>query len=573
MDKIELTDIKPIKAQNQTRWQAKAKLPGYPRGKSIAIFDLGGQLIAVPSLCPHEGANLIQATLIDNEILECPNHQNRYNIFTDLTPYRIEMEDGKMYLIIGETPVSVVDAKKTSEHEHHISNEETIDPLSVQEYEKKIRSLTNEVEELRSVKSAQELQVIEGYKQIEKMLTELEDQKSTLTIQNEIIVRSNEFINRVTDTMEEILIVVGVDGTIRQVNKKMPALLGYRMDEILGENPDRFFTKSNLEEIKKNYIPEGRKYTSIIFYTISNNTQVDLIAGLLNSKGESIIHLIRGSLLINTFGKKDGMVLVCTNIQELQRIQAELVNTLEKVDKLRKESDRLLLNILPQNVAQELKSSGSVKPVQYDFVTVLFTDFKGFTNIAEIMKPEELISELDHCFSKFDQIIDKFHVEKLKTIGDAYMCAGGIPEKNHSNPFDVILAGLNIREIMEEIKRERISQNKSFFELRIGVHTGPLVAGVVGNKKFAYDIWGDTVNMASRMESSGTPGMVNISRATYEIIKEYFICESRGKIMAKRKGDVEMYYVNRIKPEYSEDENGIAPNHKFLEYINSLRNE
>ena len=145
----------------------------------------------------------------------------------------------------------------------------------------------------------------------------------------------------------------------------------------------------------------------------------------------------------------------------------------------------------------------------------MFTDFKGFTSIAEIIKPEDLIKELDSYFTQFDKIMNKNNLEKLKTIGDSYMCAGGIPEKNKSHPFQVVLAALEIQSFMNTMNEIKQKQNLSFWELRIGIHTSPLVAGVIGEKKFAYDVWGDTVNIASRMESSGTAGQINISEDTY----------------------------------------------------------
>jgi class 3 adenylate cyclase/lipopolysaccharide biosynthesis regulator YciM len=207
-------------------------------------------------------------------------------------------------------------------------------------------------------------------------------------------------------------------------------------------------------------------------------------------------------------------------------------------------SDQLLLNVLPAETAEELKEKGSATPKHYDLVTVLFTDFKGFTKIAEKLSPQELVENLDFCFHAFDKIIDKYKIEKIKTIGDAYMCAGGIPVKNTSNPIDVVNAALEIREFMEQLKRKKEANGEDFWELRIGIHTGPVIAGVVGNKKFAYDIWGDAVNTASRMESSGIPGKVNISGQTYHLIKDEFNCTFRGKIEAKNKGEIDMYIVD-----------------------------
>jgi class 3 adenylate cyclase/Tfp pilus assembly protein PilF len=214
---------------------------------------------------------------------------------------------------------------------------------------------------------------------------------------------------------------------------------------------------------------------------------------------------------------------------------------------IKKEKDRseeLLLNILPAEVAEELKEKGFAEAKHFDEVTVLFSDFKGFTLMAEKLSPAELVHEIDFCFKKFDEITTKFGIEKIKTIGDAYMCAGGLPVSNKTNPTDIVKAALEIQSFMEILKTGRIKEDKPYFELRIGIHTGPVVAGIVGIKKFQYDIWGDTVNIASRMESSGAVGKVNISQMTYEKIRDQFECEYRGKIEAKNKGTVDMYFVN-----------------------------
>ena len=212
-------------------------------------------------------------------------------------------------------------------------------------------------------------------------------------------------------------------------------------------------------------------------------------------------------------------------------------------------SDKLLLNILPEETAEELKNKGSATPKYYTKVSVLFTDFKGFTKIAEKLTPAELVEELNNCFLEFDKIIDKYNLEKIKTIGDAYMCAGGIPVANDSNPIDIVHAGLEIKDYMEKLKRDREAAGQDYWELRIGIHTGAVVAGVVGKNKFAYDIWGDAVNTASRMESSGIPGKVNISGDTYELIRDHFDCTHRGKIQAKNKGEIDMYIVENVKEE------------------------
>ena len=231
-------------------------------------------------------------------------------------------------------------------------------------------------------------------------------------------------------------------------------------------------------------------------------------------------------------------------------------------------TEELLLNILPKDTAAELQKNGKATARHYNQVSVLFTDFKGFTQFAENTKPEDLVNELHRCFVGFDEIIGKYRLEKIKTIGDAYMCAGGVPIRNNSNAIAITLAALEIRDFMTKVIADKRERNEPILEIRIGMNTGPLTAGVVGIKKFAYDIWGDTVNTASRMESSSEPGRINISGTTYELIKKYFDCEYRGQQEVKGKGLVEMYFVNAIKPEFSENEDGITPNKGLLELIN-----
>ena len=215
-----------------------------------------------------------------------------------------------------------------------------------------------------------------------------------------------------------------------------------------------------------------------------------------------------------------------------------------RISKEKKRSDELLLNILPEEVAEELKEKGSADAKLFDNVTVIFTDFKGFTTITEKLSAKELVGEINYCFSAFDNIIHKYGIEKIKTIGDSYMAVGGLPIPSKTHAKDVVNAALEINEFMEEHKQQRMKEGKEIFEIRIGIHTGPVVAGIVGIKKFAYDIWGDTVNLASRMESSGEEGKINISGSTYELVKDDFKCTYRGKIEAKNKGEVDMYFVS-----------------------------
>ncbi len=215
---------------------------------------------------------------------------------------------------------------------------------------------------------------------------------------------------------------------------------------------------------------------------------------------------------------------------------------LKKLEEEKAKSEELLLNILPEETARELKEKGHADAKHFEKVTVIFTDFQDFTALSEELSPKELVTEINECFKAFDHIMEKYGIEKIKTIGDAYMAAGGLPVPNTTNAVDVVNAALEMRDWMLKYK-ERKGENS--FQIRIGVHTGSVVAGIVGVKKFQYDIWGDTVNTASRMESSGEVGKVNISQTTYELVNDRFNCESRGKVQAKGKGEIEMYFVEK----------------------------
>jgi len=209
------------------------------------------------------------------------------------------------------------------------------------------------------------------------------------------------------------------------------------------------------------------------------------------------------------------------------------------------QSDTLLLNILPVQIAKELKKKGSAEAKQLDDVTVMFTDFKDFTRITETLSPVELVAEIDRLFKAFDHIISLYPIEKIKTIGDAYMCAAGLPVPSATHAMDIVHAAMEIQTFMKTHRQERMNKGLQPFEIRIGIHTGPVVAGIVGDKKFAYDIWGDTVNIASRMESSGEPGKINISGTTYALVKDAVLCSHRGKIHARNKGEIDMYFIEQ----------------------------
>ncbi|MCB9756253.1 MAG: FIST C-terminal domain-containing protein [Myxococcales bacterium] len=230
--------------------------------------------------------------------------------------------------------------------------------------------------------------------------------------------------------------------------------------------------------------------------------------------------------------------------QQIAAQNAELRQLNDALAREKQRSEELLLNILPREVAQELKRTGHVQPVYYESVTVLFTDFKGFTRISSQLSPRALIDELDYFFSAFDELVARRGLEKLKTIGDAYMAAGGIPIANESHALDAVQTAWDIQAFMAEEARRRARSGRPRWELRVGINTGPLMAGVIGHRKFAYDIWGDTVNIAARLESAGEAGRINLSRATYERVAGSFRCTSRGLLPVKNADPVDMYFVD-----------------------------
>lgn len=251
---------------------------------------------------------------------------------------------------------------------------------------------------------------------------------------------------------------------------------------------------------------------------------------------------------------------------ELQKAKIE-----HQKEMLQNEKDKvegILLNVLPEGTASDLINNGKSKARYYKRVSVMFTDFVGFSKIAEGMNPQDLVGELDEYFTKFDEIIDNFDLEKIKTIGDSYMCAGGVPIRNKSNAIEVVLAGLKIQDYMLVREEQAKEQDKECWKIRLGINTGEVTAGVIGQKRFAYDIWGATVNQAQRMEMHGEPGELNISGNTHDIIAPYFNCTYRGKIQTKHDGIMlDMYFVNGIKSELSIDGEGREPNKKFWKIV------
>jgi class 3 adenylate cyclase/CheY-like chemotaxis protein len=271
--------------------------------------------------------------------------------------------------------------------------------------------------------------------------------------------------------------------------------------------------------------------------------------------------------------------------KKLEESRIELLNTTRKLKTLNQQinlqkmaienekakTDKLLQTVLPKKIARELLEKGYSKPRHFKNVSILFADVIGFSDLARTNPPIDLVSRLDNFFYVFDEVLEQYGLEKIKTIGDCYMCAGGIPEKHDYNPIITVLTGLMIQKMIRKLNREYKSELPEF-RLRLGIHTGEVVAGIVGKIKFAYDIWGDAVNVASRIVDAGEEDKVNISEETYNLVKDYFIFKERGEIITKRNTPIKMFFVERLKPEYSDDDRGIIPNSKLLDIINIKNN-
>lgn len=301
------------------------------------------------------------------------------------------------------------------------------------------------------------------------------------------------------------------------------------------------------------------KYTNIkdTLYNIETDKKLGKLQFDFDlEKKQSVINLLtkdkelqeaalnRQKLVKNAYLLGALMILFITII--LYRNFLRKVRTNKLLDQQKDEIEKLLLNTLPAKIAKELQETGYAESKEYHNVSVLFSDFVDFTRLAEKDSAQELVTHLNRCIGAFDDIMGKYKLEKIKTIGDAYMCAGGIPELSEGHIFRIVMAGLEMIHFMDGINEERSRLGLAPWKLRVGIHTGPLVAGVVGKKKYTYDIWGNTVNIASRMESNSEPGRVNVSEAVYQLIKDKFICTYRGKIHAKNLGDVEMYFVDPL---------------------------
>ena len=257
--------------------------------------------------------------------------------------------------------------------------------------------------------------------------------------------------------------------------------------------------------------------------------------------------------------------------EKLAEMHDRLQEASRQVEASLQRTREILYRVFPREVADELAEHGRTEPRHFDAVTVLFSDFVGFTRVAETMQPRDLVDDLEEYFRRFDAVAADCRVEKLKTIGDAYMAAGGVPRPSPTHAMDTALLALGLRGCVADIARARGDRGLPSFAIRIGLHTGPLVAGVIGEQRFTYDLWGDTVNTASRMEAASEAGRINVSETTWRLLEPWFVGTPRGSIEVKNRAPVEMFFLERLRPEYSADADGTTANERFAEARAALR--
>ena len=359
----------------------------------------------------------------------------------------------------------------------------------------------------------------------------------------------------ISQSEKDAIITSDKDKTIQSWNLGAEKIFGYQQDEVLDKSieiliPERY--RARHDEGMTRILRGGEE--RVIGKTVE-------LTALHKDGREFPIELTLG------FWQSENETFFSAIIRDItERKESERLIQLEK-----KKADNLLQNILPSDVIHELKQKGKVQSKHYPDVTVLFTDIVGFTRITETYEADKLVSELNIMFSHFDKIVKRRGLEKIKTIGDSYMCAGGIPLKNNTHAVDAVLAAIQMLMIIKAKRKERPESEKDFWNIRLGIHSGPVMAGVVGEWKYTYDIWGDTVNVASRMESSGLPGFINISQNTYQLVQDFFDCLVRNKIDVKNKGEMEMYVISGIKKELSIDNKGRKPNNLFYDQYKRMK--
>jgi len=420
---------------------------------------------------------------------------------------------------------------------------------------------------------------LRNFKRMSEVLEESAVHKETLGLMDRLIL--------FMDKADNSFVIFDSEGEIEWVNEGFNRLYGYSIDEFKRKFGRTVYDASKNSEIGKkvarcietqksvNYVAECQIRSGEYKWIQTTFTPVLSGSGSVEQFIAIETDITRLKETEEALNQKNEYMMALTNHLKsantlLEQQQKEINQQNKAIEEERKKSEDLLLNIFPFEVARQLKSKGEAKPRSFKRTTVMFLDFVNFSNITQELSPADLVDKLDSYFTRFDDVVEKHFVEKIKTIGDAYMCVGGLPLRNRSNPFNVVLAGLEMQKIVKDLREQTRTVNGLEWNCRIGIHTGSVMAGVVGKKKYIYDIWGHTVNIAARMQQESENGLVNVSGDTYEVIKDYFECTYRGKIAMKRVGDADMYFVNRLKPDYSADEFGLEPNKVFVKMLNSL---
>lgn len=420
---------------------------------------------------------------------------------------------------------------------------------------------------------------LKASKRMAEIVEENSVNKETLQLMDKLVL----FMDRADNSF----IIFNAGGELEWVNEGFNRLYGYSIDEFKRKFGRTIFEASKNSEIsakvdkcistKKsiNYVAECQTRSGEFKWIQTTFTPIVSPAGNIERYIAIETDITKLKETEEALNQKNEYMRALTNHLKsantlLEEQQREINQQNKAIEEERKKSEDLLLNILPFEVARQLKSKGEAKPRSFKFTTVMFLDFVNFTSLTRELSPTDLVQNLDSYFTKFDDIVEKHFVEKIKTIGDAYMCVGGLPLRNRSNPFNVVLAGLEMQKVILEMVEESKTEQGLEWQCRIGIHTGSVMAGVVGKKKYIYDIWGNAVNIAARMQQEGGKGMVNISGETYAEINEYFDCTYRGKIAMKNDIESDMYFVNRLKPEFSCDDDGVTPNEAFLKMLNTL---
>jgi class 3 adenylate cyclase len=398
--------------------------------------------------------------------------------------------------------------------------------------DRSLSALRAELQREQAALQRQKREVQNETRQLSGEVTRLRDEKDELSGSNQQLQGTNQKLERENLTRREQLLTRAKE--LEESNR-----------ELTQTQEEKAIVEARVAESKKEISALGRE--ALEQRMLATEAREQLVEAELIRQDAEMKAERQSTQLYAALGAGAALLLLALTFFSRFRVKQRSAEKLKvannEIEAARKQSDDLLKNILPVDIAEELKTTGKALARRFPDATVMFCDFVNFTKTAERLGAEALVQELDVCFKAFDKIMDQYPgVEKIKTIGDAYMAASGLSSRK-SLPNDIIRAALEMQRFLDEEQRKRSSLGLPFFSGRIGVHTGPVVAGVVGARKFAYDIWGDTVNVASRIESQSEAGRVNISESTYDLIKYKFRCTYRGKVEAKNKGMIDMYFV------------------------------